>query len=186
MRLLAACAAACRIASAAAALWVLAGCAPNFTLPARDVQFELSGRIAMRYRNEAGSGNLAWRHAAESDELLLTSPIGQGVARIVRSGKEIVLTTQDGQELRATDAEALTEQALGFRIPLAGLTDWVRGRAGKEPPPESMRRDAEGRLAELSQAGWTIEYQAYEGSLPSRLRLLYPGIELRLAITEWK
>jgi outer membrane lipoprotein LolB len=177
MRLLAAC---------AAAIFLLAGCAAGFTLPARDLDFELAGRIAMKYKDEAGSGNIAWRHAAGSDELLLTSPIGQGIARIVRSGDEVVLTTHDGRELRAADAEALTEQALGFRIPLAGLADWVRGRAGKAPPPENMRKDAEGRLAELQQSGWTIEYQAYEGGLPSRLRLVYPGIELRLAITEWK
>lgn len=175
-----------RFVAACVAAMMLAGCAPGFTLPAREVQFELSGRIAMRYKNEAGSGNIAWRHAAESDELLLTSPIGQGLARIVRTGKEVVLTTQDGQEMRAVDAEALTEQALGFRIPLAGLTDWVRGRAGDSPPPDHVRRDADGRLAELTQGGWTVEYQAYEGKLPSRLRLLYPGIELRLAITEWK
>ena len=175
-----------RLLAACATLVLLAGCAAGLTLPARDVQFELAGRIAMKYRNEAGSGNLAWRHAADSDELLLTSPIGQGIARIVRAGGEVTLTTQDGQELRATDAEALTEQALGFRIPLAGLADWVRGRAGKAPPPENVRKDAEGRLLELSQAGWTIEYQAYDGGLPARMRLAYPGIELRLAITEWK
>jgi outer membrane lipoprotein LolB len=175
-----------RFFAACAAVVLLAGCASGFSLPARDVQFELAGRIAMKYKDEAGSGNIAWRHAADSDELLLTSPIGQGIARIVRSGGEITLTTQDGQELRATDAEALTEQALGFRIPLQGLADWVRGRAGATPPPERERKDAQGRLAELSQAGWTIEYQEYAGARPSRLRLVYPGIELRLAITEWK
>jgi outer membrane lipoprotein LolB len=172
---------------AACAAALLAGCAaPGFTLPGRDVQFELAGRIAMKYRDEAGSGNIAWRHALESDEMLITSPIGQGIARIVRDGKEVVLRTQDGQELKAEDAETLTERALGFRIPLAGLADWVRGRAGASPEPLLVKKDAQGRLAELQQGGWTIEYQEYAGALPSRLRLVYPGIELRLAISEWK
>jgi outer membrane lipoprotein LolB len=176
-----------RAAFAACIVALIGGCAsPAFTLPGKDVQFELSGRIAMKYRDEAGSGNIAWRHALESDELLLTSPIGQGIARIVRDGKQVVLRTQDGQELKAEDAEALTERALGFRIPLAGLADWVRGRAGAAPAPLLVKKDAQGRLAELQQAGWTIEYQEYAGALPSRLRLVYPGIELRLAISEWK
>lgn len=171
----------------ACAAGLLGGCASSsFTLPGRDVQFELAGRIAMKYRDEAGTGNIAWRHALDSDELLLTSPIGQGIARIVREGKEVVLRTQDGQELKADDAEALTERALGFRIPLAGLADWVRGRAGATPEPLLVKKDAQGRMSELQQAGWTIEYQEYAGALPSRLRLVYPGIELRLAITEWK
>jgi outer membrane lipoprotein LolB len=62
----------------------------------------------------------------------------------------------------------------------------VRGRAGAAPAPVSVKRDPQGRLAELQQAGWTIEYLEYTGALPSRLRLVYPGIELRLAISEWK
>ena len=37
----------------------------------------------------------------------------------------------------------------------------------------------------LEQAGWRIEYLEYQDGLPSRLRLTYPGIELRLAISKW-
>lgn len=168
---------------------LLAACAtPGFLLPAADAEFELSGRIAVRYRDDAGSGNIAWRHGARSDELLLTTPLGQGMARIVRSGDEVTLTTQDGREFRAVDAESLTDQVLGFRLPLVGLADWVRGRAapGPAPEPSRERRDAAGRLAELEQSGWRVQYLEYAGGLPSRLALTYPGLELRLAISEWK
>lgn len=171
----------------AAALLLLAACAtPEFLFPAADAEFELSGRIAVRYRDDAGSGNISWRHGARADEMLLTSPLGQGLARIVRSGDEVVLTTQDGREFKAADAESLTEQVLGFRLPLLGLADWVRGRPAPGPAPTQQRADAAGRLAELEQAGWRIEYQEYAGALPSRLRLSFPGVELRLAISEWK
>jgi len=166
---------------------LLAACAtPAFLLPAADAEFELSGRIAVRYRDDAGSGNIAWRHGARSDELLLTTPLGQGMARIVRNGDEVTLTTQDGREFRAADAESLTDQVLGFRLPLVGLADWVRGRAAPAPGPSRERRDAAGRLAELEQSGWTVQYLEYAGALPSRLALTYPGLELRLAISEWK
>ena len=170
---------------AATALLVLAACAtPGFLIPAADVEFELSGRIAVRYRDDAGSGNVAWRHGARADEMLLTTPFGQGIARLARAGDEFTLTTQDGREFRAADAESLTEQVLGFRLPLLGLADWVRGRAA--PGPARSRIDGAGRLAELEQSGWKIEYQEYAGSHPSRLRLTYPGLELRLAVSEWK
>ena len=174
---------------AVAALLLLAACAtPGFLLSATDAEFDLSGRIAVRSRDDAGSGNIAWRHAARADELLLTSPLGQGIARIVRTGDEVSLTTQDGREFRAADAESLTEQVLGFRLPLLGLADWVRGRAASKPAPEPTRerRDAAGRLAELEQSGWKVQYLEYAGALPSRLTLTYPGLELRLAISEWK
>ena len=172
---------------AAATCLLLAACAgAEFLLPASDLEFELSGRIAVKYRDDAGVGNVSWRHSPQGDEMLLTSPLGQGLARLVRAGGEITLTTQEGRDFRAADAETLTEQVLGFRLPLAGLADWVRARPAPSPAPSALRRDAEGRLAELAQSGWTIEYQAYEGARPSRLRLTYPGLELRLAISEWK
>lgn len=164
---------------------LLAACAtPRFLSPAIDVEFELSGRIAVTYRDDAGSGNIAWRHAAGADEMLLTTPFGQGIARLARAGNEVTLTVQDGREFRAADAEALTEQVLGFRLPLLGLADWVRGRAA--PGPAVARVDGEGRLAHLEQSGWRIEYLEYTGTLPSRLHLAYPGVQLRLAISAWK
>ena len=173
--------------SAAAAALLLAACAgPGFQLPVHALQFELAGRIAVKYRDDAGSGNIAWRHAADVDEMLVTSPVGQGIVRIVRAGGEFILTTADAREFRASDVESLTEQVLGFRLPVAGLADWVRARPTPSPVPTFLRRDEAGRLAELEQSGWKIEYQAYAGALPSRLRLAYPGLELRLAISEWK
>ena len=164
-----------------------AACAElQLQLPPEEPQFEFAGRIAVRYRDEASSGNIAWRHGASGDEVLITNPLGQGVARIVRSGAGVVLVTPDGAEHRAEDAETLTERVLGFRLPLDGMADWVRGFSGGTPAQE--RRDAAGRLVELRQAGWIVEYQQWsdDGRRPARLRLTYPGLELRLAIAEWK
>lgn len=167
---------------AAAALLLSACATPPVAL--QDIQFELAGRLAARYRNEAFTGNLSWRHARDGDELLISTPLGQGVARIVRQNKVVTLTTADGEQ-SAADAETLTEQTLGFRLPLAGLADWVRGRPSPGTPAQP-EHGGDGKLARLHQAGWNIEYQDYAGALPSRMRLTYPGIELRLAISEWK
>ncbi len=169
------------------AAFAVAGCAELRPLGAQEsLEFELSARIATRYKEEAATGNVAWRHSADADEMLITSPVGSSIARVVRNGNEVVLTTAEPRDYRANDAEALTEQVLGFRIPLAGLTEWVRGRA-VEGPPATPVRDAQGRLATLEQNGWKIEYQDYRADgLPARLKLTYPGIELRLAIHEWK
>lgn len=165
---------------------ILAGaCAQLETQVPRDVEFDLSGRLAARYGAEAFSGNIAWRHAKSADEMLITSSLGAGVARIVRDGDFIVLTTAEPREHRARDAEALTEEVLGFRLPLSGLADWVRGRpsVGNEA---NARYDGEGRLRSLEERGWKIEFLEYEGKLPSRMRLAYRDIELRLAISQWK
>ena len=103
--------------------------------------------------------------------MLISTALGQGVARIVRDGEAITLTTAEPREYKAADVEALTEQVLGFRVPLAGLAQWVRGL----PAPE------------LEARGWKVEYQAHdEQRRPTRMRVTYPGLELRLAISKWQ
>jgi len=177
-------------AFALAALLPLGGCATlDFERAADARGFDLSGRIAVRYGVEAAGGQLRWRHDREGDEMLISSPLGQGLARIQRQGEAVTLTTADGHEYRAADAEMLTERVLGFRVPLTGLSDWVRGRPAADAAEVTHAvRDPQGRLLVLEQAGWRIEYLAYEEerNLPTRLRLTYPALELRLVIAEWR
>ena len=74
---------------------------------------------------------------------------------------------------------------LGFRLPLRGLADWVRARPATDAPARAEYA-LDGRLLWLEQHGWRIEYTSYEGARPKVLKLNYPGLELRLAISEWK
>jgi outer membrane lipoprotein LolB len=171
--------------AALALVLVLAGCAPAEIRPSfQSVEFEIAGRLGARYQSESFTGNLTWKHASDADELVISTPLGQGVARIARQGDAIVLATAEPREYRSTDAELITEQVLGFRVPLAGLADWVRGRPSTESPAQA-EYSPDGKLRTLAQSGWRIEYQDYDGARPTRMRLVYPGIELRLAITRW-
>jgi outer membrane lipoprotein LolB len=83
--------------------------------------------------------------------------------------------------------ETLTEQELGWRLPLAGLPDWVRGRAAAGAPAQTQL-DGSQRLAQLTQSGWLVEFLGYssETGLPSRLRLSREGVALRLVIDQWR
>jgi outer membrane lipoprotein LolB len=169
----------------AAAVLLAAACAELPRAPGDAFEFELNARFAARYRDEASSGVLAWRHQAGRDEMLLSSPFGQGLARISRNSQSTTLVAGDERRYTAADAETLTEQVLGFRLPLAGLADWVRGRPVADAPSQAHYAP-DGRLLSLEQQGWRIEYSNYEGARPTRLKLSYPGLELRLAISEWK
>jgi outer membrane lipoprotein LolB len=162
-----------------------AGCAELPSVPGERYDFELTARFAARYRDEAASGTLLWRHHAARDEVMLSSPFGQGLVRISRDGEVVTLTASDDRRYSAADAETLTEQVLGFRLPLRGLTEWVRARPATDAPAQAEYA-TDGRLLVLEQHGWRIEYTAYEGVQPRRLKLNYPGLELRLAITEWR
>jgi len=167
---------------------VVAACA---VLPAdRDADFShaefgLAGRVAVHYGSEGASGRFVWRHSAAADDLLISSPVGQGIARLTRRHREFELVTSDEKTYRAADAESLTQEVLGWSLPLSGLPDWVQGRADPARPAELLR-DASGRPAELKQDQWRIEYQEYEGNRPSKLRLSRDDLEIRLVVDEWQ
>lgn len=170
---------------------LLAGCAtleqrPAPAGPVGDA-FQLLGRVAVKYGSEAASGKISWQHDAASDDLLISTPLGQGLARIVRSDAMVSLTTSDQKVYQASDVEALTGQVLGWRLPLAGLPDWVRGRASAGVPAQT-RLDSAQRLAELRQSGWLVEFLDYDAAkgLPVRLRLSREDMEIRLVIDEWR
>ena len=169
---------------------LLAGCATIGAPPPGGLAgeaFQLSGRVSVKYGAEAASGKIAWQHDAEGDDLLFSTPLGQGVAQIVRRGGFAKLTTSDQKVYQASDVETLTGQVLGWRLPLEGLPDWVRGRAAAGTPAETQL-DGSRRLAELRQSGWLVEFLDYAGAsgLPSRLRLSREEVEIRLVIDQWR
>ncbi|HTQ73887.1 MAG TPA: lipoprotein insertase outer membrane protein LolB [Burkholderiales bacterium] len=145
--------------------------------------FELSGRVAVLHATESGSARIFWRHSQDTDEMLLTSPVGQSIAKISREGDRYRLLTGDNKEYRARDPESLTEQALGWRLPLSGLSDWVQGRASPDRPAEITGRAGEG--LDIRQDGWTVAYEEFRDGRPYRLRLSRESVEIRLVVDEW-
>jgi outer membrane lipoprotein LolB len=148
--------------------------------------FSIEARFSLRHEEKNYAGRLSWRHAGSKDELLLASPFGQGMAEIAGDPNGVRLTTSDGKLYEAADAETLTQQALGFPLPLNKLVDWVRGRptAG-----EFDTTDAFGRPLRVHQDGWRIDYE-YDSddpqALPGRLFVVREGVlDLRLRIDEW-
>lgn len=177
---------------AALAFLALAGCASLAPVsrpeaaPAREA-FQLSGRFAVRFGKEGGSGRIQWTHTEALDDLDVLSPIGQGLARIVRRDGIYTLTTNDGRESRSADPGRLTQDTLGWRLPLDGLHHWITGHS--EPgSPATETRSPDGRLQTLEQAGWRIEYLGYhnESGFPERMRVTRGDLDLRLVLEDWQ
>jgi outer membrane lipoprotein LolB len=145
--------------------------------------FELSGRVAVRAAKDSGSARIFWRHSSDADEMLILSPVGQTLARIQREGGLFRLQTGDRKEYRASNAETLTEQALGWRLPLSGLADWVQGRASPDRPSEVTRPAGDG--LDIRQDGWRVAYEEFRDGKPYRLRLSREDIEIRLVVDQW-
>ena len=166
-------------------LVVLAGCADFPLAPLPDTApegkdaFALDGKLGVVADGHGFYANMRWRHAGGDDDIVLATPLGQGVARIERNATGVTLTTADGRVLSAPDGETLTEQALGWRLPLNGLPYWARG----EPAPGGYQWLPDG--SGIEQDGWKVEWERNAGGLPYRITLHRDNLQVRLAVTAW-
>ena len=150
--------------------------------------FQIQGRIGVQTNPRGFSGSMRWQHEASRDQIQLFSPLGSQVAQIQTTDSGVELITDDGKHYEAADAAALTQQTLGWSLPMRGLPDWVLGRPSAGIIAKQAW-DAQGRLILLQQDGWNIEYTEYietEGvQLPSRISLKSPKVNLKLIIERW-
>jgi len=178
-----------------AALVLLGGCAalePAPVVPPSSqallTSFQIAGRISVRHGTEGFSGNLTWRHANQEDEFVILTPLGQGVARIIKNASGVTLETPEQGLVHAPDAESLTQSTLGFALPLSGLPHWVQA----QPIGSAVQRrhNPDGTLDQLGEQGWQIDYLAYRAvgvlQLPGKVFMENAEVKLRLIVDEWQ
>lgn len=159
-------------------------------LSAMPAAFRLEGRVSVKAGEESFSGGLAWRRDVGIEELLLRTPLGQGVAELRGDADGVILTDAKGQTHRAPDADVLVRQALGLELPLRGLAWWVVGHPRPDAPYRAEPDEA-GRLAVLEQDDWHIDFSRYapQGKvmLPGKLIARRgESLEVRLVVDSWE
>lgn len=150
-------------------------------------KFSLTGRISIQDEQQRVSSGIRWQHSKKIDEVLLLSPLGQVMAQILRDHEGVRLTTSEQQVFYAADVESLTEEVLGWRIPLAGLQYWAQGT--HSPLTIAMiDLDENDRVVAIRQDGWIISYLSYtamqsaQKQRPRVLTLNYEALKIRLVV----
>ncbi len=118
-------------------------------------EFNILGRLAIQDEKQSFSGSFRWVHLAASDEILLFTPLGQAVAEITKDDGGVRLITSKMEGYYANDAETLTEQILGWRLPLDGLRYWIQGMHSPLSAAEKDL-DRQNQLLAIRQDGWHI------------------------------
>lgn len=152
-----------------------------------DASFTLLGRLAVQTDKRGLSGSLHWQHDRTQDHISLFSPLGSKVAEILSQPGLARLDTGE-KSYSAQSPEALTQQVLGWTLPVSYLTEWVRGvPKGKV---SQVGEDALGRSQGFDANGWQVRYQEYKmfsgQSLPSKLTLRSTDVYLKLVIDDWQ
>jgi outer membrane lipoprotein LolB len=146
--------------------------------------WQLDGRAAVAVGTQGWQASLNWRQQGAATELHLAGPLGVGAL--------VLKATPEGVSLNGappSDAvRAQLQDRLGFELPLDDLRYWLLGI----PDPGTafaMARNAQDRAQQLTQAGWTVDYDRYlpvNGDLlPARVVLSREGVRVRIAVDHW-
>jgi outer membrane lipoprotein LolB len=148
--------------------------------------WQLDGRAAVAAGSQGWQASLNWHQLGMASEVHLAGPLGVGAL--------VLKQTPEGLSLNgAPPSDAVIgqlQERLGFALPLDHLRFWLLG----VPDPDSdtafdLRRNDRDRAQQLTQDGWSIDYDRYlpvNGDwLPAHLVLSREGVRVRIAVDHW-
>lgn len=168
-----------------------AGCATSpATVPDRVYTGRFSAITTLAEKRESLSGRFSVEVRGHHQTIDLSTALGTTVARIEVRPDGARVSSAGMPEVRGTDADALTEQLLGWRLPVSGMSDWIEGRPAPGRPARVEREGS--RPVLIEQDGWIVRLsETFEASGRPRLIVLErppaspaPGVILRLIVDD--
>lgn len=177
-------------------LVVVSGCAltpsqpPMSELPAMQpalARFALEGRLQVRDGERSAAVGVDWQHRESADEWLFTGPLGQGLARIEANPQGARMTLADGRRSEAASPVELAHSVLGVEAPFAQLPRWITARP--DASAQVRQVDAYGRVRQLVDQGWVVDYLDYiddsPTALPRKVDIHRGDTRLRVIVDAW-
>jgi len=153
--------------------------------------FEAVGKIGFSDGKQGGNASIYWEQHPNAYQVRLYGPLGSGSLQIMgNTSGDVRLLREDGKIIRAKTPEALVHDELGWVIPVSGLRYWLRGLPAPGAPPTRMALDAEQRIWQIQQQGWSILYESYQSldglDVPYKLTLKNGPIRLKFIFRRWE
>ena len=151
--------------------------------------WSLKGRVAGKSNNEGFRAGVRWRQQQQTFDIDLHGPLGRKVAVINGEEGDVQLTTSKGKSYSAVDPEDLMQDLFGYSLPVNGLRYWMRGIPDPQQKYASLEIDDQGRLKQLNQAGWLIDYNRYhdgEPAMPAFIKITNQVLDANIVIDHWK
>lgn len=144
--------------------FALGGCATPSTnlatVGAYQESIDLSGRLSVNYQKagsvESLTGNFDWTQRPDRVDVALANPLGQTIATIEVTPQAATLTQAGRDPVTEADIDSLTQRALGWPLPVAGLRDWLQGYAVDAQGRRFAASPARNEV--LTKDGWRLRF----------------------------
>lgn len=181
----------------------LAACAPvrvkesaetNSAQSAREAKlasmksWTLTARIGVSDGKDGGSGELVWKQNGDNFDFTVHAPVTGKTWKLSGDASHATLEGVDPQPDTGRSPDRLLKDRLGWDVPLAQLSDWVRGLRAKGSPPNTTY-DAQNLPAVIEQDGWKVEYRDWfterNPPLPKKVFATRGNSRVRVSIEDW-
>jgi len=147
----------------------------------------INARISVANGKDGGSGDLVWIQDGDRYDFTVHAPVTGRTWKLSGDARGAVLEGVDPQPDTDSDPERLLRERLGWDVPLAQLSAWVRGM--RASAPSKVEYDAQNLPASILQAGWKVEYRDWltdrDPPLPRKLFASRGDARVRVAIESW-
>ena len=140
--------------------------------------FTAAGRLAVKQNDKGSYANFDWARSSHTETIDINTPLGNTLGQLCQDPQGVIATDANGKTYQAPTPEALSQQLLGYQIPVQYLSTWAHGEYLATVPHSIMPNDS------LKQLGWTISRQTHENGSLKQLELQNPTLTIRMIFTD--
>lgn len=151
--------------------------------------WNLKGRVAGKSNNEGFSSGVQWKQLQNNFVIDLFGPLGRKVAVINGQPGSVQLKTSKGEIFAGKDPEDLMQRLFSYSLPVNGLRYWLLGIPDPKQSHSFLDLDEYGRLKQLKQASWLIEYKEYHSGntvLPALIQISNSTLNANIKVDSWQ
>jgi outer membrane lipoprotein LolB len=171
---------------------LLSACASRpvtvWTNPALPTHWEAEGKAAVRTRDRGTNVYFTWTQSGPAYQIVVRGPLGLGRAELHGQPGLVRLTGDNIEnEVSASSLEELLEMTTRRKAPVSHALHWLK--AEPATPEAEVRRGPDGKLLQIKEEGWTIDYLEWSQeapNLPRRLTLQGPDGQATVVIGMWR
>ena len=157
----------------------------------------IQGRFSVAYeqnnRPQSVQGRFQWQQQGQRIDIDLMSPLGQTMAKMAITPNSATIQQTDKEIKVAENVAELTEQTLGWSLPVAGMREWLQGFNRSTGNQRQIAKPNENDQFDTD--GWHIHYVSWQQNsvsvYPKRIDLTRTSpqlhqLSLRIIIDQWQ